>query len=108
MAAGDTFRFRLPPGGSHGIGALGVFGLPAAGQSGPVSDASRSETSREMAKDLELHLGAVSRDVSNMQDAGLLNIEFYNGRRRYIVNEQSLQILARHILDLCQESGEQT
>ena len=58
-------------------------------------------TSREMAKDLELHLGAVSRDVSNMQDAGLLNIE-------YIVNEQSLQILARHILDLCQESGEQT
>ena len=27
-------------------------------------------TSREMAKDLELHLGAVSRDVSNMQDAG--------------------------------------
>ena len=43
-----------------------------------------------------------------MQDAGLLNIEFYNGRRRYIVNEQSLQILARHILDLCQESGEQT
>ena len=65
-------------------------------------------TSREMAKDLELHLGAVSRDVSNMQDAGLLNIEFYNGRRRYIVNEQSLQILARHILDLCQESGEQT
>ena len=65
-------------------------------------------TSREMAKDLELHLGAMSRDVSNMQDAGLLNIEFYNGRRRYIVNEQSLQILARHILDLCQESGEQT
>ena len=61
-------------------------------------------TSREMAKDLD----AVSRDVSNMQDAGLLNIEFYNGRRRYIVNEQSLQILARHILDLCQESGEQT
>ena len=41
---------------------------------GPVSDASRSETDtndlREMAKDLELHLGAVSRDVSNMQDAG--------------------------------------
>ncbi len=65
-------------------------------------------TSREMAKNLELHLGAVSRDVSNMQDAGLLNIEFYNGRRRYSVNEQSLQILARHILDLCQESGEQT
>ena len=59
-------------------------------------------TSREMAKDLELHLGAVSRDVSNMQDAGLLNIALY------IVNEQSLQILARHILDLCQESGEQT
>ncbi len=71
---------------------------------GPVSDASALKQTpndlREMAKDLELHLGAVSRDVSNMQDAGASQHRVLQRARRYIVNEQSLsKFLARHILD---------
>ncbi len=61
-------------------------------------------TSREMSRNLELHLGTVSRDVSSMQDAGLLNIEFHGNRRRYSVNYATLRALAQHLVELCPEA----
>ena len=60
-------------------------------------------TSREMAQSLQMHLGAVSRDVDNMRAAGLLNLELNSDRRRYSVNYAAVRTLAGHLLDLCPE-----
>lgn len=60
-------------------------------------------TSREMAKSLDLHLGSVSRDVKNMQEAHLLNIHFDDYHRSYGINYEALRTLGNHLLALCPE-----
>lgn len=60
-------------------------------------------SSREMAKDLGLHLGAVTRDVNNMNKAYLLNVIHQGTRRRYSLNQQAIRTLACHLLSMCPE-----
>lgn len=55
-------------------------------------------SSREMAKQLELHLGVATRDVRNMVEARLLITENHGGRIKYRANRLMLRTLARHLL----------
>lgn len=57
-------------------------------------------STREMARELGLHLGTVGRDVSSLMDARLLLVELNEGRSRYRVNPAALDILANHLLAL--------
>lgn len=57
-------------------------------------------SSREMAKELGLHLGAVTRDVSSMYEELLLNMELQGSRRRYSVNHKALETIIRHLQGL--------
>ena len=63
----------------------------------------RPMSSREMSKELGLHLGTVTRDVNNMNAAYLLNVIQQGSRRRYSLNHQALRTLAKHLLSLCPE-----
>ena len=54
-------------------------------------------SSREMAKTLDLHLGAVTRDVSSMYEEQLLNVELQGSRRRYSVNHKALETIIQHL-----------
>lgn len=57
-------------------------------------------SSRELAQMLDLHLGVVCRDVGNLFTAKLLNTEMVNGRNRYRTNMETLNILAKHLIEL--------
>lgn len=57
-------------------------------------------SSRELAKELNMHLGVVTRDVSSLHEARLLTVEVSSRYRRYRTNTQTLQILTRHLSDL--------
>lgn len=60
-------------------------------------------SAREMAKELDLHLGSVNRDVNSMEQVGLMNSQRDGSRRRYNVNYAAIRILAKHLLSLCPE-----
>lgn len=57
-------------------------------------------TTREMAQQLQIHLGTVGRDVSSMYDARLLIVEPINGRSFYRTNTEALELLARQLQSL--------
>lgn len=65
----------------------------------------KSMSSREMAKELNLHLGSVTRDVNSMEEVRLLNSERHGLRRRYNVNYAAIRVLAKHLLSLCPEES---
>lgn len=58
-------------------------------------------SSREMAKELGLHLGSVTRDVNSMEEVCLLNSQRNGSRRRYNVNYAAIRTLAKHLLAIC-------
>ncbi len=61
-------------------------------------------SSRELAQELNLHLGTVTRDINSMDEAYLLNRTVYQGpRRRYSINVRAIRTLARHLLEICPE-----
>lgn len=60
-------------------------------------------SSRELAQELNLHLGTVTRDINSMDEAHLLNAIQDGSRRRYGLNCQALQTLAHHLLAMCQD-----
>ncbi len=62
-------------------------------------------SSREMAKELNLHLGSVTRDVNSMEEARLLNSMREGSRRRYEVNYAAIRTLSRHLLAMCPEEA---
>ena len=64
----------------------------------------RPMTTREMARELGLHLGTVGRDVSSLLDARLLLVELNDGHMRYRVNPTALDILAARLLALKPDS----
>lgn len=57
-------------------------------------------SSRELARDLNMHLGVVTRDVSSLQDARLLTLEISNRHRRYRTNIQTIEMLIHHLSKL--------
>lgn len=63
----------------------------------------KSMSSREMAKELNMHLGSVTRDVNSMEEVRLLNSVRHGSRRRYNVNYAAIRVLAKHLLSLCPE-----
>lgn len=67
----------------------------------------KSMTSREMAQQLELHLGAVGRDVSSLFDARLLTVETSGGRGHYRTNLDALDTIIRHLSDIRNSGTEQ-
>lgn len=60
-------------------------------------------SSREVSRELGLHLGTVTRDVNHMNEAYLLNEIRHGARRRYGLNYQAIRTLARHLLAMCPE-----
>lgn len=60
-------------------------------------------SSREIAKELALHLGSVTRDINSMYEAYLLNVIHQGSRRRYSLNTQAIHTLAHHLLSMCEE-----
>lgn len=62
--------------------------------------AEKPMTSREMAQQLELHLGAVGRDVKSLFDAGLLSMDASQGRNRYKLNLTAIETIIRHLQSL--------
>lgn len=61
-------------------------------------------SSRELAQELNIHLGTVTRDINSMDEAYLLNRTVHQGpRRRYSINVQAIRTLARHLLEICPE-----
>ena len=56
--------------------------------------------SREMAQQLDLHLGAVGRDVKSLFDARLLLLESVQGRNRYKTNFASIETIMQHLKSL--------
>lgn len=57
-------------------------------------------TTREMAQQLQMHLGTVGRDVSSLYEARLVMVEPVNGRNFYRTNTEALAQLARRLLTL--------
>ena len=57
-------------------------------------------SSREMAQQLDLHLGAVGRDVKSLFDARLLLLESVQGRNRYKTNFASIETIMQHLKSL--------
>lgn len=64
----------------------------------------RPMSSRELASSLNMHLGVVTRDVSNLYDVGLLTLEITNRRRRYRTHEETIREIIQHLEDLIQYS----
>lgn len=60
----------------------------------------RPMSTREIAQELELHLGAVGRDVSSLFDAQLLIIEHSGGKSRYRTNMEALEAIGKHLISL--------
>ena len=54
----------------------------------------------ELSQRLELHLGGVCRDISNLFHSRLITTEQVNGRNRYRTNQESLCILAKHLTQM--------
>ncbi len=59
-------------------------------------------SSRELAQELNLHLGTVTRDINSMDEAYLLNVIPNGARRRYTLNCQAIRTLAEHLLQICE------
>lgn len=57
-------------------------------------------SARELSQRLELHLGGVCRDISNLFHSRLITTEQVNGRNRYRTNQESLCILAKHLTQM--------
>ena len=57
-------------------------------------------SARELAQLLNLHLGPVARDISNLYNMHLLKIEAVNGRRRYRTNMDTMHLLMKHMGEL--------
>ena len=64
----------------------------------------QSMTSREMAQQLGLHLGAVGRDVKSLYDARLLLVEAIHGRNRYKTNFTAIETIIQHLQALQKHS----
>ena len=62
--------------------------------------AEKPMSSREMAQQLDLHLGAVGRDVKSLFDARLLLLESVQGRNRYKTNFASIETIMQHLKSL--------
>lgn len=60
----------------------------------------KAMSTREIAQELGMHLGAVGRDVSSLFDARLLIVEHSGGRSRYRANTTALDTIAKHLLAL--------
>ena len=60
----------------------------------------RPMSSRELAKALNLHLGVVTRDISNLYDAQLINVEASSRYVRYRTNLYTLQMIGKHLAEL--------
>lgn len=60
-------------------------------------------SSRELAQELNLHLGTVTRDINSMDEAYLLNAIPNGARRRYTLNCQAIRTLAGHLLQICED-----
>ena len=58
------------------------------------------QTKEEMAQQLDLHLGAVGRDVKSLFDARLLLLESVQGRNRYKTNFASIETIMQHLKSL--------
>lgn len=61
----------------------------------------RPMTSRELAQELGLHLGAVTRDVRNMHESRLLVLKLGGPRPHYSANFDTLRHLGQRLLDMC-------
>lgn len=57
-------------------------------------------SSRELSQELGIHLGTVTRDINNMDEAYLLNIVPIGPRRRYSLNRRAIRTLAQHLIDM--------
>lgn len=57
-------------------------------------------TSREIAQALDMHLGAVSRDVANLFDAKLLMMMNTGGKNRFYANVDAFDELLKHMASL--------
>lgn len=62
--------------------------------------AEKPMTSREIAQQLDMHLGAVSRDVASMFDAKLLTMVPNDGKIRYCANLEAYDIILKHLTAL--------
>lgn len=60
-------------------------------------------SSRELAQELNLHLGTVTRDINSMDEAYLLNAVPNGARRRYTLNCEAIRTLAGHLLQICED-----
>lgn len=83
---------------------MGVSGPAAPGQRGPDADAlgvlDKPMSARELAQQLDMHLGVVCRDLGNLFNSKLLITESVKGRNRYRTNRESLDTLARHLMEM--------
>lgn len=57
-------------------------------------------SARELAQQLDMHLGVVCRDLGNLFNSRLLITESVKGRNRYRTNRESLDTLARHLMEM--------
>ena len=57
-------------------------------------------SARELAQQLDMHLGVVCRDLGNLFNSKLLITESVKGRNRYRTNRESLDTLARHLMEM--------
>ena len=57
-------------------------------------------STREIAQELGMHLGAAGRDVSSLFDARLLIVEHSGGKSRYRANTASLETIGKHLISL--------
>ena len=57
-------------------------------------------SARELAQQLDMHLGVVCRDLGNLFNSRLLLAESVKGRNRYRTNRESLDTLARHLMEM--------
>ena len=57
-------------------------------------------SARELSQQLDMHLGVVCRDLGNLFNSRLLLAESVKGRNRYRTNRESLDTLARHLMEM--------
>ena len=58
-------------------------------------------TFRELAQELGLHLGTVTRDMRNMRDSRLVIMQLGGSRPHYSVNYDTIRTLGQWLLDMC-------
>ncbi|MFR8333437.1 MAG: hypothetical protein ACLU9S_14650 [Oscillospiraceae bacterium] len=82
----------------------GVSGPAAPGQRGLMrmlwAMLDKPMSARELAQQLDMHLGVVCRDLANLFNSKLLITESVKGRNRYRTNRESLVTLARHLMEM--------